>query len=225
MSNKPIKKSDNDKDWINKTRNKQSKYIEPEYHLIVSEGTKTEPSYFEAIKENIELNYKGKINISIEGEGNNTVKLFNKAKEIALKSTNGFRHVWIIYDTDSFLAEDINKVVTLCKNNSSTRTTYHAIWSNQCVELWYILHFEYMHSDIDRRSYSNKITNYLIKLGHGKYKKNRTDMFSILQPYMETAIKNAQKLNKDNKNKTPSESKPGTEVFKLIDKLKTYIRM
>ena len=49
MSLKPVKKSDQEKDWLKK-RNDKKINIFPEYHLIVTEGTKTEPNYFEAIK-------------------------------------------------------------------------------------------------------------------------------------------------------------------------------
>ena len=45
MSNKPPKKSDKNKPWIEKRRDRH-KLINPEYHLIVSEGEKTEPNYF-----------------------------------------------------------------------------------------------------------------------------------------------------------------------------------
>lgn len=48
-------------------------------------------------------------------------------------------------------------------------------------------------------------------------------MFSILEPYIDDAIKNAVRLQKEqNGNKSPSNSKPGTKVYELIEKLKPY---
>ena len=44
MSRKPPKKSDMGKSWM-KPRRDSRQMISPEYHLIVSEGTKTEPPY------------------------------------------------------------------------------------------------------------------------------------------------------------------------------------
>lgn len=41
MSLKPLKKSDLDKNWMKARRDKPKK-IQPEYHLIVTEGTDTE---------------------------------------------------------------------------------------------------------------------------------------------------------------------------------------
>lgn len=48
MSLKPPKKSDLDKSWMKARRDKPKK-IQPEYHLIITEGTDTEPAYFGAI--------------------------------------------------------------------------------------------------------------------------------------------------------------------------------
>ena len=53
--------------------------------------------------------------------------------------------------------------------------------------------------------------------------KNRTDMYQILLPYRDTAIVNAEKLDKINKGKLPSTSTPGTKVYELVNKLKPYL--
>ena len=50
MSLKPPKKSDLNKSWMKKKPDRAIK-IHPEYHIIVTEGTDTEPAYFGAIKE------------------------------------------------------------------------------------------------------------------------------------------------------------------------------
>ena len=49
MSNKPPKKSDENKRW-RKPRRDRGNRISPEYHLIITEGSKTEPLYFEGLK-------------------------------------------------------------------------------------------------------------------------------------------------------------------------------
>ena len=50
LSLKPPKKSDLDKKWMKKRLDRAIK-IQPEYHLIVTEGTDTEPEYFGSIKD------------------------------------------------------------------------------------------------------------------------------------------------------------------------------
>lgn len=170
MSLKPPKKSDLDKIWM-KPRLDRHKRIQPEYHLIVTEGTKTEPAYFEAIGRKINSTYPDKIHVKVEGTGDNTLNLFQKAKLWADSSANGYRHVWVVYDTDDFPIEQINQTALLCKKESTSKTTYHATWSNQCIELWFLLHFSYMHSDIHRSAYLPKLTKCLNAIGCGDYKK------------------------------------------------------
>ncbi|MBQ7574890.1 MAG: RloB domain-containing protein [Clostridia bacterium] len=222
MSLKPLKKSDLGKDWLTKRRDSK-KSIYPEYHLIVTEGIKTEQNYFNAMKEIINQNYKDRIQIKVSGEGDNTVNLFEIAKNYAEKDPNGYKHIWVVYDTDDFPKENIDEVLRLCNKNSNSNRQYHAIWSNQCVELWYLLHFSFMQSDLHRREYFPKLDDCLQKIGAGKYEKNRKDMYDVLKPYMDDAIRNAKALKKLNKNKLPSESSPGTMIFELVEKIKPYL--
>lgn len=222
MSLKPPKKSDLNKAWM-KSKPDKIRKIQPEYHLIVTEGTNTEPAYFEAIKNIINEKYYNKIKLDIHGKANNTINLFGKALNIVKESPNIYKHVWIVYDTDDFPAEHVDKVVELCNKNNTDETTYHAIWSNQCIELWFLLHFSYMQSDIHRDEYKEKLTGYLLSIGEGEYTKNRDDMYKILLPYIDTAIAYAKKLDKINELKPPSMSAPGTKIYELIEILKPYL--
>lgn len=222
MSLKPLKKSDLGKDWMTKRRDAK-KSIHPEYHLIVTEGIKTEPNYFNAIKKIINQNYRERIQIEVSGEGDNTVNLFEIAKGYAEKNPNGYKHVWVVYDTDDFPKENIDAVSVLCKENSNNDRQYHAIWSNQCVELWYLLHFSFMQSDLHRKEYFPKLDECLQSINAGKYEKNREDMYDVLNPYMDDAIRNAKALSEINRGKSPSESAPGTMIFEFIEKIKPYL--
>lgn len=222
MSLKPPKKSDLNKAWMNPKPDRKMK-IQPEYHLIVSEGTHTEPAYFEAIRNTINRQYREKIQLQIFGEGENTIRLFWKAKQRALDNANIYRHVWIIYDTDDFPAEHVDRVADLCRKNSSEETEYHAVWSNQCMELWYLLHFSFMQSDLHRAEYWPKLTDWLTKINAGKYKKNRKDMYQTLRPFMDTAIANAKRLEAINRGSLPSKAAPGTKIYELVETLKPYL--
>ena len=143
MSLKPPKKSDLGKSWM-KNRRDKARMIQPEYHLIASEGTETEPQYFGAIQKIINAKYRDRIQLKVEGIGDNTVNLLMKARQYVQNNGIVFKHVWIVYDTDDFPAENIDMVAQLCEEyNAQGETIYHAVWSNQCVELWYLLHFMY----------------------------------------------------------------------------------
>lgn len=222
MSLKPSKKSDQNKAWLEKRADRYRK-IQPEYHLIVTEGTNTEPAYFGAIRDIINQNYRHKLQLRVSGEGDNTLSLFRKAQELAEGNANIFRHVWVVYDTDDFPAEHVNQVVALCRESSTEETEYHAIWSNQCIELWYLLHFSFLQSDLHRSEYFPKLTECLTKIGAGKYKKNRSDMYYLLRPHMDIALTNARKLAEINGEKFPSLAAPGTRVYEIVETLKPYL--
>ena len=151
------------------------------------------------------------------------MNLFEKAKRRAEESPTGYKHVWIIYDTDDFPKQNINVVPDLCKKYSTDDRQYHAIWSNQCIELWFLLHFSFWQSDLHRREYYPKLDEHLRRINAGKYQKNRNDMFDILRPYIDSAVKNAKKLEAVNANKTPASSGPGTMVYEFIEMIKPYI--
>ena len=112
MSLKPPKKSDLNKGWMKKRLDREIR-IQPEYHLIVTEGTNTEPQYFQAIKDIVNQQYREKIQLDIYGEGDNTLSLFEKARNRASENPNGYKHVWVVYDTDDFPADHINHALFL----------------------------------------------------------------------------------------------------------------
>ena len=222
MSRKPPKKSDMGKSWM-KPRRDSRQMISPEYHLIVSEGTKTEPKYFEKIKETIDAKYRDRIHLDISGKGDNTVNLFNRAVKDVARSNNVYKHVWLVFDKDDFPPEHFDRTAELCAAESTDETRYHPIWSNQCIELWFLLHFMFLQADLHRDEYWPKLTESLKSKNLGTYYKNRTDMFDVLRPYMDDAIRNAKMLEEINTGKTPSRSTPGTMIHHLIVTLKPYL--
>ena len=147
----------------------------------------------------------------------------DKAVNRVRNNPNGYKHVWIVYDTDDFPADHINKTSELCARLSTDETLYHAVWSNQCIELWFLLHFEFLQSDLHRKEYWPKLSEGLKGIGHGEYSKGRDDMFHILLPFMDSAIANAERLAVQNKGKTPVASAPGTKMHELIKHLRPYL--
>lgn len=219
MSLKPDKKSDAGKSWM-KSRRDRRRTIAPEYHLIVTEGEKTEPLYFESLKAEINHNYPNRINIKIcgVGQGYNTLTLLDYAIKTAEKD-GMYKHIWVVYDKDDFPDRSFDGTVVRCRELSNESVVYHALWSNECIELWFLLHFIYLQSDIPRHEYYQKLTEYL----KSEYKKNRNDMYSLLKPHLETAVRNAKKLELLHEGMLPSKSAPGTAVYEIFEHLKSYL--
>ena len=105
MSNTPPKKSDENKRWRKPRRDRGSR-ISPEYHLIITEGSKTEPLYFEGLKKAVNQKYTGRIEIVGLGEGANTLSILDTAEKVQLRSGGKYRHIWIVYDKDDFPEDD-----------------------------------------------------------------------------------------------------------------------
>ncbi|MCX7749858.1 MAG: RloB family protein [Clostridia bacterium] len=212
-------------------RKENNRIMAPSRYLIVCEGEKTEPNYFEGIKKRINREYSGnkisvatKVELNIHGTGRNTNDLVEFVKEMINKSPLGYGHVWIIYDKDDFSDDQFNSSIEQAESYG-----YNVGWSNEAIELWFVLHFEYLNSGIKRGKYCDKLTEYFESLGLGKYEKNRTDIFEVLGKYGEVqkAIGWAKKLIKVHDEacvSSPAKMLPATKVYKLVEELLEYIK-
>ena len=138
MSNKPTKKSDADKKWMRERRGPH-RIIKPECHLVVSEGEKTEPLYFEAFASAVNRRFAGqgrhaadRIRFKVRGVGDNTLAVFEEAKRLASEWAREAgtppAHVWVVYDKDDYADERFDEVARLCGSESDADTEYHALW-------------------------------------------------------------------------------------------------
>lgn len=178
-----------------KRRRDIQRKVDPEYHLIVTEGTKTEPYYFEGLKNEINQKYRGRISIKIEGigQGFNTLTLLERAQNIVTESPTEFKHVWLVYDKDNF-DNTAKKCQSLSEQEDSV--IYHALWSNECIEYWFLLHYVLLESAISRNEYYPKLTEHM----GSKYQKNCEDIYTLLRANLPTAA-----------------------VYEIFEKLKSYL--
>ncbi|TBH74949.1 RloB family protein [Aquirufa nivalisilvae] len=193
-------------------------------YLIVCEGEKTEPNYFEALKLALPKGVLEVVDFRIIGEGFNTESLVQKAISLRAKweteSGRTIDKLWVVFDKDSFLSSAFNSAIQLCTNTPKTE----AAWSNEAFEIWYLLHFEFYNTGITRDTYKQRIqTNFRNNgLVDFVYSKNRPDMFNLLSKYgnIKLAIKHSKRLehsysgigNFANQN-------PCTTVYKLVVEL------
>ena len=105
--------------------------------LIVCEGGKTEPHYFNGLKDHYCLS---SANVEVCGEsGSDPMSVYRYAKERqreAKNSGNRFDHVYCVFDKDAHLNYD--QAVGQIKDTQNMR----AITSVPCFEYWLLLHFE-----------------------------------------------------------------------------------
>lgn len=193
-------------------------------YLIVCEGEKTEPNYFEALKLALPRGVLEVVDFKILGEGFNTESLVKQAIKLRIewesKSQKEVDKLWVVFDKDSFSVIDFNNAIQLCENTPKTE----AAWSNEAFEIWYLLHFEFYNTGISRNSYKEKIQTNFRKMGLSDfvYTKNRPDMFSLLTKFGDRnlAIKYAKKLeNIYGGTRNFADQNPCTKVYKLVAEL------
>lgn len=130
-----------------------------------------------------------------------------------------YKHIWLVYDKDDFSDEDFDSTAFACKSLSNSTVTVHALWSNQCIEYRFLLHYGLLRSDINRDEYYPKLSRYL----KCEYHKNSKDIYDKLKPKLKDAIRNAKKMAEQHEDLTPSGSAPGTRVYELFEMLINYI--
>ena len=186
--------------------------------LIVCEGTKTEPHYFEALIKNYISTVR---EVTIEGEGRATVALVDRTleikQELERKNAMSFDRARVVFDKDDF--DDFNDAI-----KKANKLGFHSAWTNEAFELWYYLHFEYLDTGIGRADYIKKLEEaFKEKLGdsHFEYKKGNPDIYSLLQQYgrEDLAKRFAQQLRGLYTGTDYAAHKPCTMVDKLVEEL------
>lgn len=187
--------------------------------LIVCEGEKTEPNYFRAFTER----WSEVKEIKVAGCGCSTCQLIIEAKKIQEKLERErmvpFDRVWLVFDKDEF--KDFNKAIADAKKEGM-----NCAWSNQAFELWYVLHFQYLDTGVDRKQYIGMIEDKVRKASKSKtfkYKKNDVGFYQILHEHgnEDFAFKNAEKLRNRHKGKVDyAAHNPRTEVDLLVNELR-----
>lgn len=177
--------------------------------LIVCEGEKTEHNYFESFRQRGDL-----VKVYVHGEGKNTISLVAQADTLIKEYKDKHEPIdetWCVFDRDSFSADQFNGAIEKCRQKK-----YHAVYSNEAFEIWYLLHFEKHDTAYSRKQYEKMLSE---RLGE-PYKKNSKDMYAKLIDKQNTAIKNAKSLREFYGEKhNPCLDNPCTLVYQLVEAL------
>ena len=193
---------------------------ERKYYLIVCEGERTEPLYFNYFQRKLPKGFLDTIEIT--GEGDNTVNIVRKALSLKEKREKdillpNYNEVWAIYDKDDFPDERYHEAISLCEEFN-----INSGHSNQSFELWYVLHFQFLQSALHRSDYIKILT----KILGFKYEKNDSKIVDIINTKgnVKQAIKWAIELDKLHVDSSASNSCPSTKVYKLVESLLEYLK-
>lgn len=191
--------------------------------LFIYCGKCTEPSYFSSlfrmISDEFLLKSHGQTKLEYDDvvDAVDPLKMANDIKRIIKAKNKSYDEVWVVFDKDSFMNDNFDNAIHCIENmNKNSKTSFKALWSNQCIELWFILHFEFLQSSLNRQDYYPKLEKHLNK----KYQKNNPSIFDdILEAKgsLSFAYKNAVKLLDIHKDKSYSNKWPATNIVELFN--------
>lgn len=206
-----------------KKRISKNKMQRAETWLVVCEGEKTEPNYFKRLFEYANSKSDKKVKFKIDGEGRNTESLidsiddyFNYFDDLIKNVDIPYGKIFAVFDKDSFKSDKFNNAIY-----KAIKKGYTPIWSNECIELWFLLHFEYMDTNIIRDKYFEILSEKFCV----KYKKsdNHFDMLNT-EKNLKTAVKNAKNLYCQFEDMLSfAQRAPCTTVFILVEDLENYL--
>lgn len=184
---------------------------------IFTEGEETEPNYFECKKKEIR---SSNVKIKIKGVGHNTVSLVDYAKEfvaimdIKIDSSMGGDECWVVFDKDNYNA-DFDRAISVAESAG-----FKVAYSNECFELWLLLHFNFIDAAIGRKEYKEKLDEKINKINGQDYQKNSKNMYELIAHLEKDAIRNAKKLLETHKGvQSALKRNPSTTVHSLVERL------
>jgi hypothetical protein len=179
--------------------------------LILCEDTKSSRDYFESFPHD-----PNQVEIACVGTGRNTDSLMEDAirrKVEAIKNKAPYESIWVVFDKDSFSSQQFNRAFDLARNHNEIT----ACWSNECFELWYLLHFCYQNTGIAREQIYQRVSDLLEKT----YDKADPSVYATLMPHLETALQNAERLEFTNAEQGTEIDNPSTRVHHLVKHLRS----
>lgn len=186
--------------------------------LIVCEGAKTEPKYFQELRSTFRLS---NANIIICGEecGSDPLSVVNYAIS-KFKDDSDYNRVYCVIDRDKHTTFDA-AIDKLRQTRLGKGTNIYAIVSVPCFEFWLLLHYGYTTRQFcapGNASNCELVISELKKKGRiPGYSKGDQNIFAITKDKLDLAIQNAKQLQQHNK--ATNSINPSTNIHELVEYL------
>lgn len=168
--------------------------------LIVSEGSKTEPLYFEDIRAAYQL-HSANVEVQPSQLGTAPIQVVRYAKQLFEEGDLGkgirprsFDQVYAVFDRDDHESyfNALNLAASLegrMKNDARQPVSFKAIASVPSFELWLLLHYQDIQAPIHRDEVMQRLKHYI-----PGYDKGTAGTFATTRDRLETATQRAQAL-------------------------------
>lgn len=188
-------------------------FTEPRPRLLVCcEGRKTEPSYFNGLKQE---GHNNLLHVEVVPGGATPEVLVDHAVELKRKSERDARQqkddnlrydeVWCVFDVD------IHQHIPEAKRKAAANCIRLAV-SNPCFELWLLLHFQDQRAHIGRHQAQSACRGHLP--GYEK-----AVPFVLVFPHNEEAVARAEALDKWQEEQGRVGENPSTAVYRLTTRI------
>ncbi|ANQ50849.2 RloB family protein [Flammeovirga yaeyamensis] len=188
--------------------------------LILCEGAKTEPNYFNSLKQDAsKKRYLTAVDVEVyQPKSHSPLGLVREAiikKKRALTKGNPYETIWLVFDRDYH--KHIEEVILMAGEND-----IRVIISNICFEIWFLLHYE----DLDVNKHFLKCGNVIKHIQQNyvpRYHKNGKN-YQQLKETTPLAINRARKMEEVFERGVLShlkfhEREPYTNVYVLVEYL------
>ena len=180
--------------------------------LVVCEGTKSEPQYFEGLRREFSLT-----SVTIKASREKDVL---KMVEFAIKELKNYDKVFCVFDRDAH--KNFQKAIDLAKNSQEGRKgSLKTFVSIPCFEMWVLLHFSYStkaYVSTGKKSACEHVVKDLSAHIPG-YKKSYPNLFATISGKLEQAKTNSKKLQKHHNQESSSSRNPSSQLHELVDYL------
>jgi hypothetical protein len=193
--------------------------------LIVSEGSKTEPNYFNEIRANYRL-HTANVEVRHSELGTAPIQVVQYAQELFEHGDRhkniqrrAFEKVFSVFDRDNHdsyfdalrLAESLDGKL---RNDAKQPVVFQAVASVPSFELWLLLHFEDVQAPLHRDEVMHRL-----KLHMSNYEKGARKAFASTRIHLAVATERAERLAK--RFNADTDPEPFTAIARLVALLTT----
>ncbi len=204
-------------------KRKQAKRSPYDRVLIVCEGKKTEPDYFKALIDDLQLN-TANIIIAENTAGSSPRNVVDFALEEYKKADREtgeqYDQVYCVFDKDKHESYQEALDIILGQQKKGKRgCPVKAVTSVPCFEFWLLLHFTYTTKNFDtgHGSICANVIDYLKKHIPSYTKGGMKEIYQLVKTRIPKAIKNAEQV--ESHCKSGDTDMPSTKVYRLVEYL------
>jgi hypothetical protein len=218
-----VKSNDKGKDWYKKQNSGRPErgIVIKETFLIYCEGENTEPEYFKSFPVRTDTR------VEAIGLGMSRTALVKEVIKRKRKNEDKNLNIWVVFDRDIRYDnqvqdnQDFNNAIYLAEKNK-----IKCAYSNDCFELWFLLHDEYIETEMHRTQIFRKLSDKL-ELNYEKDGKGEDFAKSLYKTFLDRlpfAIRNAERLHLFHSDKEYHLQNPCTTVYQLVEALNENLR-